>query len=79
MGSDIEALCKCKGIAMLVFGVLLVANEYLLQMNPWLVIGIAMIVGGAVLLMKPSCCGACRLSSPKVAQQKQAVKSGRRK
>ncbi len=47
-----------KGIEMLAFGLVIIANEYVLKLNPWLVLGGLIAIGGLALMMNPvkSCC-----------------------
>ncbi len=55
-----ENLQMFKGIEMLVFGLVLVVNEYVLKLNPWLVFGGLIAIGGLALIMAPAskCCQA---------------------
>ncbi len=77
-----EGMChKCMGIKFLVLGLIFVGNYWALQnlntgFNWWLLIGLLMVVGGIVKMVKPHCgckgmvCGICGSGSGKAGKRK---------
>lgn len=65
-----DGKCYCKGIALIVLGLILVANEYWGWTDPWYLLGALLVIGGIVKLFMPCCC--------KAGEKKEVAKKRRR-
>jgi hypothetical protein len=67
-----EEYCgRCSGISILLIGVVILLNLYLLRWNMWLIVGSVLTIWGIVRIAKPSCgCSQGCTAPPLVAQKR---------
>jgi hypothetical protein len=59
-----ENVCnKCKGICLLIIGLVFVINTWM-GLNWWLVIGLLIAIKGLIMVIKPTGCGCCTVKAP---------------
>ncbi len=59
--------CACKGIKMVLVGALLVINDqkwFGVSVSEWLLVGVILIVLGALKIIMPPCSSCCKAKAP---------------
>ncbi|MBI2133736.1 hypothetical protein HYU11_03580 [Candidatus Woesearchaeota archaeon] len=60
-----ENLHVYKGYEMLVFGLVIIANQYIFRLDPWIVFGLLIAVGGLSIVLNPKgCCASPKAVAP---------------
>ncbi len=70
MGCEGNVCGKCKGIGLLVVGLLVVLNSWLTLVDWWMLIGVLLALKGLMCVVKPNGCGCCSVEMPKALPKK---------